>query len=68
MRMFDVRENLIINLDNIDFIRFDKINHKKKVVVGINGHTMIIPEARHEEFFTECCAMGMKPTSQFVAI
>jgi len=68
MRMFNIDEDLMINLDNIDFVRFSKVKGVKTVVAGIRGEKIVIPEDVHKSFFVELVALGAKPNKQFVSL
>lgn len=68
MQMFDVDDNLMVNLENIDFVRIQKVKGKKAVVAGINGNKIEIPFNRHKDFFNTLTGMGVPVTKQFVSL
>lgn len=68
MTMFDIDDNTMVNLENISFIRFEKIEGQKSVVVGVGGQAFMVPISKHKDFFEKVTLLGAIPNKQFVSV
>ena len=68
MKMFDIDDNTMINLECVEFVKFDKVGGEKVVVVGVGGTSFIVSIDKHKELFRELIGLGVSSTKQFVSL
>ncbi len=70
MEFYDIDDQTMINLENIDAVSVDRIGKERVVIVTIGGKSYKLKqdEKAHQEFFTKLIKLGVRPNKQFVSL
>lgn len=67
MDLLRVQDNLLVNIDKINFIEIKKIQGKQSIIVNVDGKNLVL-ERPIDEFLKDLHSSGANLTNQFTSL